>query len=145
MNRGDSRESIRANRFAEKPLFSSRASDPRESPRTCDSQFLTPQIGGRKTAQEKNKFLGTEVPRNFSDQCSLDFAYFLCLFSGRRSKSSQELCSWELFFLILGGFSPSDQSAIRKNGGQFWHPETIRENQARFARICESIRANRAI
>ena len=68
------------------------------------------RLGGRQTAQEKkkNKFLGTEVPRNFSDQCSLDFAYFLCLFSGRRAKSSQELCSWELFFLILGGFSPSD-------------------------------------
>ena len=66
-------------------------------------------LGGRKTAQEKkNKFLGTGVPRNFSDQCSLDFAYFLCLFSGRRSKSSQEPCSWELFFLILGGFSPSE-------------------------------------
>ena len=66
------------------------------------------QIGGRKTAQEKkNKFLGTEVPRNFSDQCSLDFACFLCVFSGRRAKSSQELCSWELFFLILGGFSLS--------------------------------------
>ena len=58
-------------------------------------------LGGRKTAQEKNKFLGTEVPRNFSDQCSLDFAYFLCLFSGRRSKSSQELCSWELFFFLF--------------------------------------------
>ena len=65
-------------------------------------------LGGRKTAQKKNKFLGTEVPRNFSDQCSLDFAYFLCLFSGRGAKSSQELCSWELFFLILGGFSPSE-------------------------------------
>ena len=39
---------------------------------------LPEMIGGRKTAQEKkNKFLGTEVPRNFSDQCSLDFAYFL--------------------------------------------------------------------
>ena len=60
-----------------------------------------------KPHKKKNKFLGTEVPRNFSDQCSLDFAYFLCLFSGRRAKSSQELCSWELFFLILGGFSPS--------------------------------------
>ena len=66
-------------------------------------------LGGRKTAQEKkNKFLGTDVPRNFSDQCSLDFASFLCLFSGRRAKSSQELCSWEPFFLILGGFSPSE-------------------------------------
>ena len=70
------------------------------------------KVGGRKTAQEKNKFLGTEVPRNFSDQCSLDFAYFLCLFSGRRAKSSQELCSWELFFLILGGFSPSEKAQI---------------------------------
>ena len=58
-----------------------------------------------KPPKKKNKFLGTEVPRNFSDQCSLDFAYFLCLFSGRRAKSSQS--SWELFFLILGGFSPS--------------------------------------
>ena len=73
------------------------------------SKFDLTLLGGRKTAQEKkNKFLGTEVPRNFSDQCSLDFAYFLCLFSGRRAKSSQELCSWELFFLILGGFSPSE-------------------------------------
>ena len=69
-------------------------------------------LGGRKTAQEKNKFLGTEVPRNFSDQCSLDFANFLCLFSGRRSKSSQELCSWEHFFLILGGFSPCDNCPV---------------------------------
>ena len=59
---------------------------------------------------KKNKFLGTEVPRNFSDPCSLDFANFLCLFSGRRSKSSQELCSWELFFLIFGGFSPCEPS-----------------------------------
>ena len=65
-------------------------------------------IMAEKPHKKKNKFLGTEVPRNFSDQCSLDFAYFLCLFSGRRSKSSQELCSWELFFLILGGFSPCD-------------------------------------
>ena len=31
-NRGDSRESIRASRFAEKPLFSACASDSRESP-----------------------------------------------------------------------------------------------------------------
>ena len=75
----------------------------------CAMAFPSYLLGGRKTAQEKKiKFLGTEVPRNFSDQCSLDFAYFLCLFSGRRAKSSQELCSWELFFLILGGFSPSD-------------------------------------
>ena len=64
--------------------------------------------GQKNRPRKKNKFLGTEVPRNFSDQCSLDFAYFLCLFSGRRSKSSQELCSWELFFLILGGFSPCE-------------------------------------
>ena len=60
--------------------------------------------GQKNRTIKKNKFLGTEVPRNFSDQCSLDFAYFLCLYSGRRVKSSQELCSWELFFLILGGF-----------------------------------------
>ena len=75
-------------------------------------------LGGGKTAQEKKKkkFLGTEVPRNFSDQCSLDFAYFLCLFSGRRAKSSQELCSWELFFLILGGFSPSDLQVLWLSG-----------------------------
>ena len=70
------------------------------------SNLCPPQIlGGRRTAQEKkNKFLGTEVPRNFSDQCSLDFAYFLCLFSGRRAKSSQELCSWELFFSYFRWF-----------------------------------------
>ena len=68
--------------------------------------------GAEKPHKKKNKFLGTEVPRNFSDQCSLDFAYFLCLFSGRRAKSSQELCSWELFFLTLGGFSPSDTNRI---------------------------------
>ena len=61
-------------------------------------------LGGRKTAQEKKKILGTEVPTNFSDQCSLDVAYFLCLFSGRRSKSSQELCSWELFFSYFRWF-----------------------------------------
>ena len=66
--------------------------------------------GAEKPPKKKNQFLGTEVPRNFSDQCSLDFAYFLCLFSGRRAKSSQELCSWELFFLILGGFSPSEKT-----------------------------------
>ena len=52
----------------------------------------------RPRKKKKNKFLGTEVPRNFSDQCSLDFAYFLCLFSGRRAKSSQELCSSGTFF-----------------------------------------------
>ena len=81
------------------------------------------ELGGRKTApKKKNKFLGTEVPRNFSDQCSLDFAYFLCLFSGRRSKSSQELCSWELFFLILGGFSPCE--------------ELGRKNEPLFRRVC---------
>ena len=68
--------------------------------------------GQKNRTRKKNKFLGTEVPRNFSDQCSLDFAYFLCLFSGRRAKSSQELCSWELFFLILGGFSPSENTPI---------------------------------
>ena len=65
--------------------------------------------GQKNRPRKKNKFLGREVPRNFSDQCSLDFAYFLCLFSGRRSKSSQELCSWELFFLILGGFSSCEK------------------------------------
>ena len=42
-NPGDPRESIRANRFAEKPLFSQCASDSRESPQTCDSQFLAPE------------------------------------------------------------------------------------------------------
>ena len=42
--------------------------------------------GAEKPHKKKNKFLGTEVPRNFSDQCSLDFAYFL----------------------ILGGFSASE-------------------------------------
>ena len=74
--------------------------------------FRTTEHRGQKNrTRKKNKFLGTEVPRNSSDQCSLDFAYFLCLFSGRRSKSSQELCSWELFFLILGGFSPCENSA----------------------------------
>ena len=67
--------------------------------------------GQKNRPRKKNKFLGTEVPRNFSDQCSLDFAYFLCLFSGRWSKSFQELCSWELFFLILGGFSPCERIA----------------------------------
>ena len=36
--------------------------------------------GQKNRPRKKNKFLGTEVPRNFSDQCSLDFAYFLCLF-----------------------------------------------------------------
>ena len=75
-----------------------------QSPRGKVSSFR----GQKNRPRKKNKFLGTEVPRNFSDQCSLDFAYFLCLFSGRRSKSSQELCSWELFFLILGGFSPCE-------------------------------------
>ena len=72
---------------------------------------LSQQKGAEKPHKKKIKFLGTEVPRNFSDQCSLDFAYFLCLFSRRRAKSSQELCSWELFFLILGGFSPSELPA----------------------------------
>ena len=60
--------------------------------------------GQKNRTRKKNKFLGTEVPRNFSDQCSLDFAYFLCLFSGRRAKSSQELCSWELFFSYFRWF-----------------------------------------
>ena len=41
--RGDSRESIRANRFAAKPLFSSCWSDSRESPQTSDSQFIVPE------------------------------------------------------------------------------------------------------
>ena len=72
--------------------------------------------GQKNRTRKKNKFLGTEVPRNFSDQCSLDFTYFLCLFSGRRAKSSQELCSWELFFLILGGFSPSDSWVAKFKG-----------------------------
>ena len=77
-------------------------------------------LGGRKTAQEKNKFLGTEVPRNFSDQCSLDFAYFLS-FQWDKKKSSQELCSWELFFfLILGGFSPSECLGSGKGSSVSW-------------------------
>ena len=76
---------------------------------------MTTKFRGQKSrTRKKNKFLGTEVPRNFSDQCSLDFAYFLCLFSGRRAKSSQKLCSWELFFLILGGFSPSENCSTIK-------------------------------
>ena len=33
---------IRANRFPEKPLFSQRARDSRESPQTCDLQFFAP-------------------------------------------------------------------------------------------------------
>ena len=71
--------------------------------------------GQKNRPKKKKQFLGTEVPRNFSDQCSLDFACFLCLFSGRRAKSSQELFSSELFFLILGGFSPSELKE-RRNG-----------------------------
>ena len=65
-------------------------------------------IRGQKNRPRKKTNSWERVPRNFSDQSSLDFACFLCLFSGRRAKSSQELCSWELFFLILGGFSPSE-------------------------------------
>ena len=37
-NQGSSRESIRANRFAEQTLVSKGSSDPRESPQTCDWQ-----------------------------------------------------------------------------------------------------------
>ena len=67
--------------------------------------------GQKKPHKKKTKFLGTEVPRNFSDQCSLDFAYFLCLFSGRRAKKFPgTLFLGTFFFLILGGFSPSDFS-----------------------------------
>ena len=93
--------------------------------------FLCFFLGGdcaEKPHKKKIKFLGTEVPRNFSDQCSLDFAYFLCLFSGRRAKSSQELCSWELFFLILGGFSPSVRVAktlFLENPGFVWGTPAI--------------------
>ena len=70
--------------------------------------------GAEKPHKKKNKFLGTEVPRNFSDQCSLDFAYFLCLFSGRWAKSSQELCSWELFFSYFRWFFSFRKSAINQ-------------------------------
>ena len=100
--------------FQTKVFMKSVAQEPLNAPFLIMVLHWDFQVGGRKTAQtKKNKFLGTEVPKNFSDQCSLDFAYFLCLFSGRRAKSSQELCSWELFFLILGGFSPSDQEGKR--------------------------------
>ena len=64
--------------------------------------------GQKNRTRKKTNSWERRFPGTFSDQCSLDFAYFLCLFSGRRAKSSQERCSWELFFLILGGFSPSD-------------------------------------
>ena len=62
------------------------------TPPSLKPPFAALQIyRGQKTAQEKNKFLGTEVPKNFSDQCSLDFACFLCVFSGRRAKKSRPI------------------------------------------------------
>ena len=59
---------------------------------------------GQKNRQKKKKLIPGNGG-NFSDQCSLDFAYFLCLFSGRRSKSSQELCSWVFFSYFRWFFS----------------------------------------
>ena len=41
-NRGDSHESIRANRFAEKKPIYITSSESHESPQTCDSQFFSP-------------------------------------------------------------------------------------------------------
>ena len=72
-----------------------------EITKTMNTTWTAISRGQKSRTRKKNKFLGTEVPRNFWDQCSLDFAYFLCLFSGRRPKSSQELCSWELFFFLF--------------------------------------------
>ena len=49
-NRGDSHESIRANRFADKNLFSQRSRDSRESSQTFDSQcFSAPKRDSQKT------------------------------------------------------------------------------------------------
>ena len=80
--------------------------------------FLFKEVsrGQKNHPRKKNKFLRTEVPRNFSDQCSLDFAYFLCLFSGRRSKSFPG----NFFFLILGGFSPCELGFSRSLGKTAW-------------------------
>ena len=63
--------------------------------------------GQKNRTRKKNKFLGTEVPRNFLDQCSLDFAYFLS-FQWEGGQKFPGTLFLGTFFLILGGFSPSE-------------------------------------
>ena len=70
------------------PLFSTPPWRPLKNEKDSWGRFI--DRGQKNCTRKKKKILVTEVPRNFSDQ-----------FSGRRAKSSQELCSWELFFLIL--------------------------------------------
>ena len=54
---------IRANRFAEKNLFSQRASDSGESPQSFDSQFLPPPPPEARFAKEEVEFGNPETIR----------------------------------------------------------------------------------
>ena len=63
-------------------------------------------LGGRKTAQEKKtNSWERRFPGTFRTNVPLILPIFSVFSVGGGPKSSQELCSWELFFLILGGFS----------------------------------------
>ena len=55
--------------------------------------------GQKNRTRKKNKFLGTEVPRNFSDQCSLDFAYFSVFSVGGGPKVPRNFVPGNFFFL----------------------------------------------
>ena len=66
-------------------------------------------IGGQKNrTRKKTNSWERRFPGTFRTNIPLILPIFSVFSVGGGPKSSQELCSWELFFLILGGFSPSE-------------------------------------
>ena len=70
--------------------------------------------GQKNRTRKKNKFLGTEVPR-----VPLILPIFSVFSVGGGPKVPRNFVPGNFFFLILGGFSPSERIVVIRNANRF--------------------------